>query len=92
MISTTKKESLGFSGTGYKYDCYALTEITMENYLKALDGALNGYQKKQTLSKEFRAKVDAKEEEFFQRDRVINSVAPVAASEAQAVGEGESAQ
>lgn len=87
-----KKESLGFSGTGYKYDCYALTEITMENYLKALDGALNGYQKKQVLSEEFRAKVDAKEEEFFQRDRVVNSVVPAAVSDAQPIVEGESAQ
>lgn len=72
-----KKESLGMSGTAYKYDCYALTEITQENYMKALDGVLNGYQNK-GISEAFRNKVDAREEEFFQKDRAMNgtTIAP----------------
>ncbi|MBF0105883.1 MAG: hypothetical protein HQM16_11210 [Deltaproteobacteria bacterium] len=69
-----KKQSLGLGGTFYKYDCYALIEITQENYLKALDGALNGYKKKAVLSDDFRKKVDSREKDFFEKDRLINNV------------------
>lgn len=78
-----KKQSLGMGGTTYKYDCYALTEITQENYMKALDGVLNGYQQKPAISEEFKKKVDAREEKFFQKDDVINNLAPETVKSAQ---------
>lgn len=69
-----KKEVRTSTGIQYKYDCYALAEITGENYLKTLDGVLNGYQNRGVISEEFRKKVDAREEEFFQKDRVLNNL------------------
>ena len=69
-----KKEVQTPTGVAYKYDCYALAEVTQENYFKALDGVLNGYQKKGVISEEFRRKVDQKETEFFKRDQELNVV------------------
>lgn len=69
-----KKQVRGPTGITYKYDCFALSEITEANYLKALDGVLNGYQKK-GISKEFREKVNKREEEFFQKDSILSNLA-----------------
>ena len=61
-----KKEVQGLSGFSYKYDCYALAEITKENYMKALDDAFN--KNKNDVSEAFRQKVEKRQEEFFNKE------------------------
>lgn len=64
-----KKEVMGPSGIAYKYDCYALAEITKENYLKALDDAFN--KNKGGVSEAFRKKVEQRQEEFFNKNTEV---------------------
>lgn len=65
-----KKEVQGPSGVSYKYDCYALAEITKENYMKALDDALN--KNKGDISESFRKKVEKRQEEFFNKNGEVS--------------------
>ncbi len=58
-----KKEVVGPSGFTYTYDCYALAEITKENYMKALD---ESFAKNSTgVSEAFRKKVENRQRDFF---------------------------
>lgn len=59
-----KKQVLTPGGTGYRYDCFALVEITRDNYMDAVNGAING-NLSGAVSEQFREKVDERQRLFF---------------------------
>lgn len=62
-----KKMVLTQSGWKVRYDCYALIEISKENYLVAVDRAISG-NLHGPVSKQFREKVDERQRMFFRLD------------------------
>lgn len=59
-----KKKVMTHAGWKMKYDCFALIELTKENYLAAVDRAING-NLKDPVSQAFREKVDERQRIFF---------------------------
>jgi hypothetical protein len=59
-----KKSVRTTAGTEYRYDCFALVEITAENYQAAVDDAI-GRNMSGTVSESFRGKVEERQRAFF---------------------------
>ncbi len=59
-----KKETLGAGGTVYKYDCYALAEISQANYAEARNAAINK-NLPPSISEEFKNKVNERQRDFL---------------------------
>ena len=74
-----KKEVLGMAGTGYKYDCFALVEITAANYKAAQDEAI-GRNLKGNVSEQFQEKIDERQRIFFRLGEKETPQAPIAAA------------
>lgn len=51
-------------GIRYRYDCFALVEITRDNYMAAVNGAINANMNG-AVSEEFKEKVDERQRLFF---------------------------
>ncbi len=59
-----KKQVMTPTGIKYRYDCFALAEITRENYMDAVNRAI-GTNISGTVSAAFRKKVDERQRSFF---------------------------
>lgn len=59
-----KKQVMTPGGTAYRYDCFALVEITRDNYMDAVNGGI-GANLSGAVSEQFREKVDERQRLFF---------------------------
>ena len=59
-----KKQVLTPGGNAYRYDCWALVEITRDNYMDAVNGGI-GANLSGAVSEDFREKVDERQRIFF---------------------------